>query len=242
MNNDLTITAYGEHAVLLAWKPEIAEEIHFKVMQFEDYIRVHHQKAIRETIVTYHSLLIHLKAQISPQEFIRQLRSIRIDEVNKQTISSNLYEIPVLYDTSVGLDLESVASQKNISTHELIQLHTQPIYKVYFIGFLPGFPYLGGLIEKLHTPRKAVPRSRVEAGSVAIGGNQTGVYPQDSPGGWNIIGRTPITLFDLIASEPSFLKAGDRVQFRSIDKSRFEEIQYQIDIKNFVVTKTEYHG
>lgn len=126
-------------------------------------------------------------------------------------------ELPVIYD---GEDLEPLAGEKNLSVADFIRLHSEPVYKVYLLGFSPGFPYLGELHPKLHTPRRATPRSKVAAGSVAIGGEHTGIYSVDSPGGWHIIGRTSVRMFahealhaDRRPEDVFFLRAGDRVRF-----------------------------
>lgn len=132
-----------------------------------------------------------------------------------------LKELPVRYD---GEDLEPLAREKNLSIAELIRLHSEPVYRVYLLGFSPGFPYLGELHPALHTPRRATPRPKVAAGSVAIGGEHTGIYSVDSPGGWHVVGHTPVCLFDhervAADTEPDkvfFLKPGDRVRFVPVD-------------------------
>lgn len=133
-----------------------------------------------------------------------------------------LVEIPVCYDPEFALDLERVANHAQISSNEVIDLHSATEYRVICIGFTPGFPYLAGLPKELATPRHATPRKEIPAGSVAIGGAQTGIYPLRSPGGWNVIGRTPLQLFDPEKSPPAFLRAGDRVRFRAITREEFE--------------------
>ncbi|MBZ7978432.1 5-oxoprolinase subunit PxpB [Campylobacter sp. RM12654] len=128
-------------------------------------------------------------------------------------LSGRLIEIPVDYGGDLGLDLKVIAKAKGMSMSEFAKLHAEPIYDVYFIGFQPGFAYLGGLNEILHTPRLSTPRLKIPAGSVGIGGAQTGIYPYQSPGGWNIIGNTKAKLFDVNSENPSLLKAGDRLKF-----------------------------
>jgi inhibitor of KinA len=130
--------------------------------------------------------------------------------------------IPVCYEKEFALDIEEIATVKNISINELIEIYTSKIYHVYMMGFLPGFAYMGEVDEKLEMPRKQQPRQTVEAGSVGIAGRQTGIYPLASPGGWQIIGRTPLKLFDAEKKEPTLLKAGDKAKFISISKDEFE--------------------
>lgn len=134
-------------------------------------------------------------------------------------------EIPVCYDPEFGMDLEEVAGNAGISTEEVVNLHSGADYRVHCVGFTPGFPFLGGLPEKLATPRRATPRKAIPPGSVGIGGTQTGVYPVMSPGGWNVIGRTPLTLFNYEKDPPALLRAGDRVRFRSITRDEFEGLK-----------------
>jgi inhibitor of KinA len=132
--------------------------------------------------------------------------------------------IPVLYDPIVAADLQALASEKGLTVDELVTIHTGAIYRCYILGFRPGFPFLGGLDPRLHTPRLATPRVRVPAGSVGIGGQQTGVYPVESPGGWRIIGRTPLRLFDPDRADPFLVHPGDRVVFAAIDPSGFKAL------------------
>jgi inhibitor of KinA len=131
-------------------------------------------------------------------------------------------EIPVCYDPEFALDLEIVAHHAQISLREVVDLHSAAEYRVSCIGFVPGFPFLAGLPRKLGTPRRATPRKEIPAGSVGIGGAQTGIYPLRSPGGWNLIGRTPLRLFDPAKNPPALLRAGDRVRFRAITREEFE--------------------
>lgn len=134
-------------------------------------------------------------------------------------------EIPVCYDAEFALDLERVEKHTNLTGEEVVRLHAAGQYVVHCIGFMPGFPYLGGLAHELATPRLSTPRTSVPAGAVAIGGSQTGVYPQRAPGGWNIIGRSPLRFFNVDAASPALLMTGDRVRFRSISREDFEQLK-----------------
>jgi inhibitor of KinA len=134
-------------------------------------------------------------------------------------------EIPVCYDPEFALDLDHVADHARMSPKEIVDLHSAAEYRVNCIGFTPGFPYLTGLPGKLATPRRATPRKEIPTGSVAIGGAQTGIYPQVSPGGWNVIGRTPLRLFDAQKDPPVLLRAGNRVRFRAITRQEFEALK-----------------
>ncbi|WP_223702997.1 5-oxoprolinase subunit PxpB [Sutcliffiella deserti] len=157
------------------------------------------------------------------------------DNVAAFTNTRTVY-LPTLYD---GPDLSQLSSTHNMTEETIIRLHTGGTYEVTMLGFLPGFPYLTGLPESLETPRLSTPRGKVEAGSVGIGGNQTGVYPIASPGGWNLIGRTPIPLFSPGEKEPFLLQAGDTVRFQAISEKEYnewlEKVQQQTDWKKEVI-------
>lgn len=134
---------------------------------------------------------------------------------------ADVVEIPVCYGGEFGPDLEEVARYHGLTRDEVIQIHSRGVYTVYMIGFAPGFPFLGGLSERIATPRRATPRMVIPAGSVGIAGRQTGVYPLETPGGWQLIGRTPIALFRPERTPPSLLKAGDTVRFRPISRAEY---------------------
>jgi inhibitor of KinA len=146
----------------------------------------------------------------------RRVRSTRSD--------ARSIEIPVCYDPQFALDLDHVALQAKLTPTKVVDLHSRAEYRVSCIGFVPGFPFLAGLPKELATPRRATPRKEIPAGSVGIGGAQTGIYPLRSPGGWNLIGRTPLHLFDPKKTPPAFLRAGDRVRFRAITREEFEAL------------------
>jgi inhibitor of KinA len=141
---------------------------------------------------------------------------------NKKGVETPLLEIPVCYDREFGFDLDDVARVAGLAETEVVRRHASAAYRVACVGFIGGFPFLSGLPSELATPRRAIPRKEVPAGSVAIGGAQTGIYPRNSPGGWNVIGRTPLRLFDVQRDPPTILQAGDRVRFREISREEFD--------------------
>ncbi len=147
-----------------------------------------------------------------------------LKNIEADTGASNIIRIPVCYDEEFGMDLKWMSGQKNISCDEIIQIHCSKNYRVYMLGFLPGFAYMGEVDEKIAAPRKPQPQ-KIIAGSIGIAGRQTGIYPMNSPGGWQIIGRTPLKLFDANRSEACLLKAGDEAEFYSIPKDEFENYQ-----------------
>jgi inhibitor of KinA len=148
----------------------------------------------------------------------------RTIDVEPAPLAARTIELPVCYDPALAPDLEPLAAEKGLTVEALAALHVAPAYRCHLLGFRPGFPFLGGLDERLVAARLASPRSRVPAGSVGIGGRQTGVYPVDSPGGWRLIGRTPLRLFDPARAEPFLIRAGDTVRFAPIDRATYDRM------------------
>lgn len=239
MRSQLTYKAYGSKAILIEWEPKISEDILFDIIRLRDQILIEKQSQISDCIVGYHSLTIVYKDELlNANDQIEQLQQIYSLAPKKLVKKPSLWTIPVCYDECFGLDLEDISRQKNIPIKTIIDLHIVPYYTVYFVGFLPGFLYLGGLDERLHTPRKPTPRLIVEQGAVAIGGRQTGVYPQRSAGGWNIIGNSPLPFFDIDKSPQCFATSGDKIKFESIDLDRYQKLKEEaklgtLNIQNF---------
>jgi inhibitor of KinA len=216
-----------DRALTIEFSTIISEASHLKVMQLHALINEHPFKGFIESVPSYSSLTIYFNEEISSQE----VKKYVTDLLEKNTSASSLvdntssakHNIPVCYDPSYGLDLVNVAEEKNLSVDEIIAMHTSQTFRVYMIGFVPGFAYMGTLPSNLETKRKNIPRLEVPKGSVAIAGLQTGIYPATIPGGWNILGRTLINLFDKTKEPCSFLQAGDLVQFQSITKEEFDQ-------------------
>jgi len=217
---------YGEKAILIEWAQEISVKILEDIREFASKIEYKKINEIVELNFVYNSLLIQYDSSRINFDLLKtMLNSIYCEDSNEIKTNSVLWEIPVCYHTDFGIDLEEISLKNNIGIGEIISLHCNSIYTVYGIGFLPGFLYLGGLPEILHFPRKKTPRLTVPKGAVGIANSQTGIYPQQSPGGWQIIGRTPISLFDVSKEFPSQIKASDRIQFNSISKKEFSVIK-----------------
>ena len=179
-----------------------------------------------EVVHTYNELLVKdcISASTNIASLISQVSAALNVLVSNDDYNSVVHQIPVCYSSKYAPDLEEYASQVKCTIPEIIEIHTSREYPIYFLGFLPGFPYLENLDARLHLDRKSVPSQSIPKGSVAIGGTQTGIYPQDSPGGWHVIGRTPISLFDATKVKPSLFKAGDVIKFYSINERDFEKI------------------
>lgn len=228
----------GERAVLVIWEPVIEEGLLRFILFAKDYFQNSIDKPIVEVINTYNSLLIRYKYGIKNiYDEILTLKQQLSTLIPPKKMSSQLYYLPVCYDQQFGLDLEEISGDnKRIS--EIIRLHSDPVYTIYFMGFLPGFLYLGGLKKSLFYPRKNHPRKRVEKGAVGIGGNQTGIYPRSSPGGWQIIGNCPIDFFDVDQNPPSVFRAGDKIKFHAISVEEHAEILERVKTKKYSL-KTE---
>ena len=161
---------------------------------------------------------------------------------SESRVNKLIWEIPVCYDSCFGEDLVQFSQTKEMSISEIIQLHSNKIYTVYFMGFLPGFLYLGGLDSKLELARKKTPSLDVKKGAVAIGGNQTGIYPQDSPGGWHVIGNSPLEFFNPNESPPCIISAGDKVRFVPITRSEHSEILKLIEVDEYNLKSKPFYA
>ncbi|WP_037329929.1 5-oxoprolinase subunit PxpB [Anaerovibrio lipolyticus] len=222
----MRILTVGDCAVSVEFGQEISLEINHKVMALKMVLEREPIRGIVELIPTYCSLLI----QYDPMDLrYGQLRDrlealvTQLDEVEMPP--KQVVEIPVVYGGEYGPDLGEVARAHNISEEEVIKLHSEPEYPIYMLGFVAGFPYLGGMNKAIATPRKQSPRLKIEAGSVGIAGEQTGIYSVESPGGWQIIGRTPLKLYDVNRNEPVLLKAGQYIKFKPITKEEFRAME-----------------
>lgn len=209
----------------MEWPPEINENILHDLLHFKTNLQNHFIESKIEVKSAYNSLLITYDSTIENiNDEVLGLKSLYSLKKDKRKSSFRLWKIPVCYDDEFALDLEDISTKKKLSKSQIIALHSGTIYTVYFIGFLPGFLYLGGLDASLHYPRKSTPRLQIKKGAVAIGGTQTGIYPNESPGGWNIIGNSPISFFDASHDMPCFAKAGDKIQFVPISLKEYHDI------------------
>ncbi|NPA47330.1 MAG: 5-oxoprolinase subunit PxpB [Thermococci archaeon] len=212
----------GDSALLISFGEVIDEEINDRVHALAGAIEKANFGWLVEVVPAYSSLAVIYDPALTDFDGVRQ--AIERLEFSAERFEGKLAEIPVLYGGEYGPDLEFVAQYNGLTPEEVIEIHSRPIYRVYFLGFLPGFAYLGGMDGRIATPRLERPRLKVPAGSVGIAGGQTGVYPIESPGGWRIIGRTPLRLFDPEKEPPTLLQPGDRVRFVPIDEGKFNEL------------------
>jgi len=219
----------GDRGLLVEFGDEISREINEKVRRMALVVQDDIREGIVEVVPTYRSLLITYNPLLLPVEDLKK-RLKRIEEGLQQAPlpEPKLTRIPAVYGGHYGPDLEEVARYHQISPEKVIQLHCSKPYLIYMIGFMPGYPYMGELPEELVTPRLKTPRLVVPKGSVAIAQRQTGIYSMESPGGWQILGRTPMELFDPEQDPPALLQMGDLVQFYPVTEEEFRNIQAQI--------------
>lgn len=218
----LHIRPLNKQSILVDWPSKIDEKIINDVLIFRKTIEDFYIKQKVYIKHTYNSLLICYNATIdNAYDEILGLNKLYSTRSAPKVINSQLWNIPVCYDEDLGTDLLQFSEEKKLSKTEIIKRHTAPEYTIYFHGFLPGFMYLGGLDPKLFLDRKEAPDPRIKKGSVAIGGEQAGIYPQDSPGGWHVIGNSPICFFDPDSNPPCFASPGDKIRFFPISRDEF---------------------
>ena len=207
----------GDRSLLVELGDEISPSVNQRVQELFSAMSMNPIDGVRELVPSYRSLLmIYNPLSISPADLQSTIRSIYQNLDQADLPDSRTIELPVVYGGERGPDLESVAQYHSIAPQEVIDYHIRPTYRVYMIGFTPGYPYLGEVPDAIATPRRETPRILVPKGSVGIAQQQTGIYSVDSPGGWQIIGWTPVNLFDPQAQPPSLLMMGDRVRFQEI--------------------------
>lgn len=235
----------GDRALVVEFGNEIAPAIHARVRALTQALQVRPIRGVVEVVPTYRSLLVYFDPmQVDPaaleQALLDRIRQREALQLPQPTVTV----IPVCYGGEFGPDLPFVCEHTGLSADEVIRIHTGRDYLIYMLGFTPGFPYLGGMDERIAAPRLESPRTKIPAGSVGIAGRQTGVYPVESPGGWRIIGRTPIKLYDPYREPPALLEPGNYVRFRAVTRAEYEAIAEQVAAGTYrveVVPKAAEH-
>ena len=231
---DVTFKPFGESAVLIEWPAKIDEAILAKIIALKEAIDIELAGSIIECVIAYNSLTLTFdRDKTHHQKLQQEINKLRNSKREAGKSGNRLWKIPVCYNEEFGIDLQEISNAKGLTIGEIIAKHCRPTYTVYFIGFLPGFLYLGGLPPELHQPRKSVPRIRIKKGAVAIGGSQTGIYPLESPGGWNVLGNTPLSFFDPHTSPPCFASPGDKLQFYPIHLDHYHHLKEEVEIGRF---------
>jgi KipI family sensor histidine kinase inhibitor len=204
---------------------EISESTHKKIFTLITHLIHNPIQGIINIHPGYTSMLFTLDKMANIDDTIQAVENSLDMVQNSEPPEAKLVEVPVLYGGNYGKDIQRVVQFSRLSEDEIIQRHQSGNYLVYFLGFSPGFPYIGGMDQDLKTPRLQTPRKRVPQGSVAIAGGQTGIYPFPSPGGWNLIGRTPLKIFNISNPQNSLIQMGDKVQFKSISEDEYERLK-----------------
>lgn len=222
-----TISPVGDRAISIDFGQVIDPTINRHIRQTIERIKELQLDGIIELVPTYCALLVEYDAMLYSYSDICNIIEPTLEEGMTDTTNElvTVVEVPTVYGGEFGPDLSFVASHNHLSEDEVISIHSGTNYLVYMLGFIPGFTYLGGMDPRIATPRLSSPRTLIPAGSVGIAGEQTGTYPSDSPGGWQIIGRTPVTMYDMSKAQAALLKAGDYVRYVPIDESEFHRIK-----------------
>lgn len=235
----MDIKRYSEDTVTVYLGDEIDENINKQLVQLKQYLEDENLTGVTEIIVSYTSLIVNFDVfQTSADEIIEVIKKVDVNALLKQPFKYRIIEIPVCYGGTHGPDLERFESV-GLSPDEVIEKHSEKEYLVYMLGFMPGFPYLGGLDQSLFRDRLENPRKKVPKGAVGIGGRQTGMYPFESPGGWNLLGNTPIPLFDPDRDPPILYAPGDRIVFKQISESEYDALKAAVEKNDYEVSVSE---
>lgn len=235
MQNIKILTA-GDASILVEFGKEINPEINRKIAATVQLMREQHIEGVVDVIPSFCALLINYDPRVIGYEEIKgRIRDLLKVEIKAGAERKKIFEIPVCYGGDFGPDIQTIAEHAGLTEAEVIDIHSSRDYLIYMLGFLPGFCYLGGLDERIFTPRLASPRIKIDAGSVGIGGSQTGIYPLDSPGGWQLMGKTPVKTYDPDREIPILVEAGDYIRFVPIDEEEFYRIKELVDKNEYQV-------
>ena len=222
----------GDRAMVADFGNVISEEVNQKVNLLQQKLAEKELPGVLELVPAFRSLLIEYDPAMLPMQKLRDiLQHIPLEEQLQNTVAKHIWKIPCCYGGKYGEDLQNMAELTGLSPQEIINIHSSTDYRVYMLGFLPGFVYLGGLDPRIAVPRLSVPRVEIPAGSVAIGGSQTGVYPIASPGGWRLIGSTPLAFYDPEREKPILCEAGDFIRFVPITPEEYEQYDAEAEVR-----------
>ena len=220
----------GETGLVVEFGDAIDPAVNTRVHALARQVVAECWNVVEAVIPTYRSFLIFFDPLlVSRQELIARINTLASAPANSTAAVVKTVLIPTLYGGEAGPDLEFVASHNQLSPNEVVQIHSSTPYRIYMLGFTPGFPYLGGMSEQIAAPRLKTPRTKIPAGSVGIAGTQTGLYPVESPGGWQLIGRTPLQVFNPRSEQPFIYSAGDFLQFQPVTAVEYELIRQDVE-------------
>jgi inhibitor of KinA len=225
----------GDRALVVEFGDRVDRALSKRVLRLDAVIRSNPPIGIVETVPTFRSLTVYYDPLLTSRAELQRLIGVLLDLEERPRPSARLWHVPACYEGEFAPDLEEVARLTGLTPGEVVALHSGTRFHIYMLGFLPGFPYMGDLPPQLALPRRADPRLRVPAGSISIATSLTAIYPYESPGGWHLIGATPIRMFDPERLEPALFSPGDAVAFQSIDPAAFASIRRAVENRNYEV-------
>lgn len=225
----------GDTALVVEFGDRVDPELSDRVLRLGASVLASNTPGVIETVPTFRSLMVLYDPLTTDSASLISKIAKLLDEGGRQTRPAKLWRIPACYELSHAPDLPEVAERTGQSAEEIVRLHADTCFHVYMIGFVPGHPYMGDLPNWLALPRRVDPRVKVPAGSIAISGNMSVIYPMESPGGWHLIGATPIRLFDPRAAQPSLLSPGDKVRFEPVTATEFNAIRTAVEAGSYRV-------
>ena len=224
--NNVFFKVFNEESILIQWNDQVNLKLIETIISYQKLIEQELSEVLIECVQSINSMMvIYDPNKINSEDLVNNLQKLNSIDVKVLKSEKKIWKIPVCYDLSFGIDLEDLSTLNSISLDEIIKIHSSTTYSVLSMGFLPGFLYLGMNHKKLYCERKDKPELNIKSGSIGIARDQTGIYPQDSPGGWMIIGRSPISFFNVNEKSPCFAEPGDKIKFQNIPLSEFNNIE-----------------
>ena len=234
----LRFLSAGDRALIVEFGDQVDRALSTEVLRLDRIISAGALAGVVETVPTFRSLMVHYDPLVASGAGLAEAIRGLLDRGRDTPAAARLWRVPACYDGEFAPDLAEVARLAGLAPGAVIELHANTRFHVYMLGFLPGFPYMGDLTEQLALPRRADPRVRVPAGSISIATTLTAIYPYESPGGWHLIGATPIRLFDAASERPALLAPGDGVNFHPIDAASFASIRRAVENRDYEVEST----